>query len=348
MKKYLLSILLVAFSVMGFAQVVQTNETAVVYYMPKTELLVTLSYDRVEQQPGIFYQYAQRYLGATDIVVEKKVSYLLKDVQLSTVTTADTTRAYKLPTHVANGTCLVSLSQDGRLLGYNCATQPAVNTTQPAINSTQPAINTTPHNAVLPLLEEQFIAGSVAKMAEGAAKLIYRLRETRLQILAGDVEHLPADGKSMQLVLDEIDQQEQQLVELFIGKITTQSYTQQVRYTPAKSVENDVLCRFSVHKGLVDANDLSGEPIYISIAAHQQVPQDIIIEDKKVELSALYYNLPGSADITLQYKDIHLTQHIAVAQWGYAVPLAKALFSGKPHVSIQFNPETGNILSIQR
>jgi hypothetical protein len=242
----------------------------------------------------------------------------------------------------------VSLSHDGRLLGYNCSTQPAVNTTQPAINSTQPAINTTPHNAVLPLLEEQFIAGSVAKMAEGAAKLIYRIRETRLQILAGDVEHLPADGKSMQLVLDELDQQEQQLVELFIGKITTQSYTQQVLYTPAKSVENDVLCRFSVHKGLVDTNDLSGEPVYISVNAHKQVAQDIIVEDKKVELSALYYNLPGSADITLQYKDKQLTHHTAVAQWGYALPLAKALFVGKKQVSIQFNPETGNILSIQR
>lgn len=348
MKKYLLSILLVAFSGMGFAQVVQTNETAVVYYMPKTELVVTLSYDRVEQQPGIFYQYAQRYLGATDIVVEKKVNYLLKDIQLSTFTIADTTRAYKLPTHLANGTCLVSLSQDGRLLGYNCANQPAVNTTQPAVNTTQPAVNTTPHNTVLPLLEEQFIAGSVAKMAEGAAKLIYRIRETRLQILAGDVEHLPADGKSMQLVLDELDEQEQQLVELFIGKTITQSYTQQVRYTPAKDVEDDVLCRFSVHTGLVEPNNLSGEPIYMSIAAHKQVPQDIIVEDKKIELSALYYNLPGSADITIKYKDTQLNQHIAVAQWGYAVPLAKALFSGKKQVSILFNPETGNILSIQR
>ena len=348
MRKYLLSVLLVAFSGITLAQVVHENETSVVYYMPKTELIITLSYDRVEHEPGVFYQYAQRYLGTTDIILEKKVNYLLQDIQLTTQAVADTTRVYKIPTHVANGTCLVSLSHDGRLLGYNCSTQPAVNTTQPAINSTQPAINTTPHNAVLPLLEEQFIAGSVAKMAEGAAKLIYRIRETRLQILAGDVEHLPADGKSMQLVLDELDQQEQQLVELFIGKITTQSYTQQVLYTPAKSVENDVLCRFSVHKGLVDTNDLSGEPVYISVNAHKQVPQDIIIEDKKVELSALYYNLPGSADITLQYKDTQLTQHLAVAQWGYALPLAKALFVGKKQVSIQFNPETGNILSIQR
>lgn len=344
MKKYLLSVLLVALSGISVAQVVQENETAVVYYMPKTELSVTLSYDRVEQHPGVFYQYAQRYLGTTDVIKEKKVIYQLKDVQLGTYTTADTTRAYKVPTQLSTA-CLLSLSKDGRLLGYN---HPNISDPSASPVATWPVTCQKANSTILPLLEEQLIAGSIAKMAEGAAKLIYRIRETRLQILAGDVEHLPADGKSMQLVLDELDEQEQQLVELFIGKTHTQSYTQQVLYTPAKSIENQILCRFSVHAGPVKEDDLSGEPIYISLTAHQQLAQEIIVEEKKTEPSNLFYNLPGSADITLTYKDKQLTQHIAVAQFGYALPLAKSLFSGKTPVSILFNPETGNILSIQR
>ena len=56
------------------AQLVQENETAIVYYMPKTELDITLSYDFVEQIPGVFYQHAQRYLGAKNIVTEKKTT----------------------------------------------------------------------------------------------------------------------------------------------------------------------------------------------------------------------------------------------------------------------------------
>ena len=43
------------------AQVVQENEAAIVYYMPKTELLITLEYDVITQTPGVFYQYASRY-----------------------------------------------------------------------------------------------------------------------------------------------------------------------------------------------------------------------------------------------------------------------------------------------
>ena len=38
------------------AQLVQENETAVVYYMPKTELMITLSYECIEQEPSIIFE----------------------------------------------------------------------------------------------------------------------------------------------------------------------------------------------------------------------------------------------------------------------------------------------------
>mgnify|MGYP002511983840 CR=1 FL=1 len=350
MRKYLLSVLLVAFSGITLAQVVHENETSVVYYMPKTEFIITLSYDRVEHEPGVFYQYAQRYLGTTDIILEKKVNYLLQDIQLTTQAVADTTRVYKIPTHVANGTCLVSLSHDGRLLGYNCSTQPAINTTQPAINSTQPAINTTPHNAVLPLLEEQFMAGSVAKMAEGAAKQIYRIRETRLNLLAGEVEHVPADGEAMKLVLEELEHQEQLLTELFVGRKSITHKTHTFSYVPTDNTENEIICRFSVHSGIVATDDLSGEPIYLSVQAKkQELGGSIEISSKTPTLSQLYYNIPGEGKIHVTYKgkDLLNTSY-PIAQWGVAVPMSRQLFIGKQPVTIHSNPETGNILSIQQ
>ena len=54
MKKLILSILLVWTVVMCHAQVVQENEAAVVYYMPKTELVITLDYEVIEHTPGVF------------------------------------------------------------------------------------------------------------------------------------------------------------------------------------------------------------------------------------------------------------------------------------------------------
>ena len=327
------------------AQMVQENETAVVYYMPKTELVITLSYECVEQEPGIFYQYAQRYLGAKNIVTEKKTTYRLSDMALSTHASADTNRVYKVNAQKSYQLQLLSLTADGRLVGYNINKEIK---NEEVKHEKREAI-TQKQETLMPLLEEHFMAGSVAKMAEGAAKQIYRIRETRLNILGGDVEHVPADGQAMQLVLDELDQQEQALVALFVGTTHVTQHTHTFRYFPADDVEKDVVCRISKHTGIVDKNDLSGEPVYLTLKAHKQSLQTAYMVDTKSPLpSQLYYNLPGTADICLQCQTLSIAQSVTVAQYGVAIPLAMDLFMGKQKNSIYIHPETGNIISIQQ
>jgi hypothetical protein len=324
--------------------VVKENESALVYYMPKTQLAITLSYDRIEKVPGVFYQYAERYLGTSNVTTEHTITYQLNNMTLGTHASADTTRAYEIPVHGAHNTHLVSLTQDGRLLGYNC--EPA----QHECNISQPMIVNTScdKEQLLPLLEEQLMASSTAKMAEGAAKLIYRIRETRIQLLAGDVEHLPADGTSMQLVLEELDKQEKQLVELFIGTTTITPCTHTLYYTPDEDVTDLVIGRFSRFAGVVSHDDLSGEPIYLTLQGHKHVLQEPKHKFKACGLFAyLYYNLPGTANVVLRFQNKHLAQEVAVAQYGVSIPVSNSLFIGKK-VSIVINPETGNILSIQQ
>lgn len=343
-RTYLLLVALLMVSSLTHAHVVKENESALVYYMPKTQLAITLSYDRIEQVPGAFYQYAQRYLGTSDVITEPTVTYQLNNVTLGTHASADTTRAYKIPIHGAYNTHLVSLTQDGRLLGYNC---PAASCECPVSKSIT-MHRTCAKSPVLPLLEEQLMASSTAKMAEGAAKLIYRIRETRIQLLAGDVEHLPADGTSMQLVLEELDQKEKQLVELFVGTTTVTPCTQTLYYTPGEDVTDLVVGRFSRFAGVVSQDDLSGEPIYLTLQAHKQVLQETKLKLKPCGLFAyLYHNLPGTANVELRFQDMHIAQEVAVAQYGVSVPVSNSLFMGKK-VSIVINPETGNILSIQQ
>ncbi len=346
MKKLNLLLAILFVSSQLSAQVVRAHESALVYYMPKTQLAITLSYERTEQQPGIFFQYAQRYLGANEIITEKSVEYQLTDLSMNIHTIADTTRAHKVPAHKYRNLHLLSLSEDGRLLGYNL---PATTITPAETIEKECNITLETVNAILPLLEEQFMAGSIAKMAEGAAKLIYRIRDTRLHLLAGDVEHVPADGQAMQIVLDELNKQEQELIELFVGTTRTEKLTHTIYYTPAADIQNEVIGRFSKHVGFVDKNNLSGEPIYLNLVAYKQLLHEPIQKKKNNALPAhIYYNLPGSADISIQFKNKTITQHIAVAQYGSAMPLANTLFSGKPEFSILINPETGNIISIQK
>ena len=102
------------------AQVVRENEAAVVYYMPKTELVITLDYDVITETPGVFYQYAQRYLGAEDVITDAKTVYALTSVEMESVSSADLERAYQVTAQKGLPTQRLTLSEDGRLMGYGC------------------------------------------------------------------------------------------------------------------------------------------------------------------------------------------------------------------------------------
>lgn len=346
MKKYVLSIVLLAISQMGIAQMVLENEAAVVYYMPKNELSITVEYDVIEEEPGVFYQYARRYLGTEDVITENKTTCELTAIKTDLLSMADTERAYKIVATQGSKEQVLSLTEDGRLLGFNIA-KPACKTEKidPSVLESESS------SAVLmPLLEEHFMAGSISKMAEGAAKQIYRIRETRINMLAGEVEHVPADGKAMQLVLEELAKQEQILTELFVGKTTVTHKSEKVVYHPEESIDDELLCRFSTHTGVVDADDLSGEPIYINVVAHKQAQgMNMVLDKKAPALSQVYYNLPGHAQVSIEYKNKQMAcATYQIAQFGVAIPLAKQLFTGKPLPSIYFDAKTGNILSIQQ
>ena len=350
MKKIFLSIMLVAMSQMGMAQVVQENEAAVVYYMPKNELVITLQYDIVNEEPGIFYQYAGRYLGAEDVIKESKTSYVLTSIENELVTTADTERAYKIDASLGIKEQMIALSADGRLLGYNVGEEAkGYEAKGESLEVKGESLEVKGTDKLMPLLEEQFMASSTAKMAEGAAKMIYRIREARLNLLAGEVEHVPADGEAMKQVLAEMERQEQALVELFTGKTTVSHASHSLIYTPMQSVESETLCRFSVHSGVVAADDLSGEPIYISLeATKQSLSTAVEISSKAPLLSQLYYNLPGEAKVNMTYKGKQMAcSTYQIAQFGVAIPVAKQWFTSKQTPVIHINPETGNILSIQ-
>lgn len=339
-----LSLILLVGSLQAQSPVLVEDEMAVVYYMPKTQVAITVEYDQVEVAPGPFYQYAQRYLNTDNVVLEAQTYYDLTDMYIHTQTVADHERAYKVHAQKDIEAQLLTLTAEGLLYGYN------VGPISLAPQSKEDKTIAKPMEEVLmPLLEEQMIASSIAKMAEGAARQIYHIREMRLNILTGDVEHVPADGQAMQLVLNELNQREQALTELFVGRKQVTHLSKTLYYTPSDAPHPSMIARFSKFGGVVDAKDLSGEPIHMNVNATKQfLHSNHAVEDKKaLQPSEIYYNLPGQAEITITYKDIEAKVSCPIAQYGVAIPIAKDLFV-KHKPIIYFNTQTGNITSIQK
>ena len=331
------------------------EEPVLVYYMPQTQLLLTAEYDEVVTEVGPFYQYSQRYLGTKDVVMKAEKQYVLQGVTVKPTAIADTSRAYVLQDKNVKLQLLL-FSPIGTLAGYNiepkaeCGKPLADRTGHPCKDGKCESFVGTGMSQLMPLLEEQLMASSTAKMAEGAAKQIYRIREIRLNLLAGDVEKVvPADGKALQQILKELDKREQDLTALFIGRRNVTHHVHTLCYTPkagAGAKDESILFRFSKYYGIVATDDLSGEPVNIRISktAHQLIPAE---KQSQKAVASIYHNIPGKGDLTITYGDRELAkQLIDVAQWGVSVPVNSALMLTMPRIT--FNPETGAIISIEK
>ncbi|MBR6167115.1 MAG: DUF4831 family protein [Paludibacteraceae bacterium] len=343
MKKVFLMLLGAMMVCAAQAQIVAQDEAAVVYYSPKTSISLDFTYTVETYERGIYAQYAEAMLGIDDVVKQNKTSYRLDNARINTSTSVDYERAHKI-TADAGFPMLLTINEKGLLVGYNYTpdNKPAP---RPAPHHPQ---EPKPADAPMPLPEEVLTATTPQAQAFAAAKQIFHIRETRMYLLSGEVEHAPADGLSMQLVLAELDKQEQALIELFVGKKTTQQLHKRFTIVPGKEEE---LFFFSEENGFTDGENVDADTIRVSMAAVRQqlaVPQETNKKKKAPELSQLVYNLPGSCEVQVSYKGNQLAQRtIAVAQFGVDVPFAKDIFTGTLPV-IVFSEKTGNIQSITK
>ncbi|OIP84428.1 MAG: hypothetical protein AUK44_02580 [Porphyromonadaceae bacterium CG2_30_38_12] len=323
------------------------NEPALVYSLPKTVLSIDITCVKTTQTQGIYYQYAERYLATKQIVLENKTSFALQSIGLSTQTIADSKRTYKLFPNKKNAFNKLAVNERGILCGINiCTTSIPISKPMPAkLNVATEKYQT---NDLLPLGEEYLMAGSTAKLAEGAAKQIYRIRESRLSLLTGDLEHLPADGASMHAMIDGMNRMEKELTELFVGKITLDTIQQSVQIIPDSALNMQIAFRFSTFKGLVSSNDLSGAPYFVNTIAEKinwNAAQEKDKKPKNIVLNTLY-PAPTKVEITNGMKTL-LSQNIAMPQFGVVVPVSLDVLSSHA-TEIRVSPETGRLLSIEK
>ena len=160
----------------------------------------------------------------------------------------------------------------------------AINTTSPIEKAPVTKVADTAKKRIDPrsfMTEEILIAGSTAKMAELVAKEIYNIRESKNSLTRGQADYMPKDGAALKLMLDNLDEQEQAMMQMFAGTTdrTEKSFT--IRIKPEAGMKEKVAFRFSKKLGMLDADNLSGEPYYISIINQETLPPVIRKAKKK-------------------------------------------------------------------
>ena len=188
---------------------------------------------------------------------------------------------------------------------------------------------------------------STMKSAEATSLRIFELRDSKNDLASGNADQMPPDGQSLKLMLDELTKQEAILTSLFLGTTTTETKVFRFDYVPTEDVQKEIIFRVSDFNGIVDKNDLSGDPVYLDleITARGELPVDDKGKEKEIPKGAVMYNIPGKANVTLTYNGKRMAQEtVQVAQFGVDFGLEPKMFTDKKAPAyVIFNPETGAI-----
>lgn len=165
---------------------------------------------------------------------------------------------------------------------------------------------------------------------------------------------MPPDGNAYKVVMDEIDMQERALTELFAGSIESEYFMKSYTIIPDENdMEKVVIARFSEKLGPVDAGNLAGEPLYLSLRNKTPKVELQLSERDRKRLGdkfrqGLVYNIPGKADVTLEYRNRELIgMEVDVVQYGSQDVLTKKMFENmKQPIKVLFYPELGAIKQI--
>ena len=331
-----------------------SNNSGITYSLPRTSLVIQVEVIKTVTKAGPYYRYAEKYLGVKKTVEEDKTYFQLGKLTLTGKGIPDTDNSYIVEFKAGTTAPYACLTEDGLLCTINADYEPD-NDGPPLADPATPrptAANEGNDNATPAFSEELLMAGSVARQAEVAARQIYRIRESRLNILTGEADNLPPDGEAMKVVIRELDRQEKALTALFTGSSSQEASYFDITLVPYEDLEREVLFRFSELLGVVDADDLSGAPVYLNLKARERPAAPAIdpreAGKKEKTMKGIIYNVPGKADVEIQMNRKSLFKgEILVAQFGYRENLAPVMFEDrKKPVKVYFYPETGAVKQI--
>lgn len=322
----------------------KANEYGIAYTLPVTAVDITIEAEFTREEPGEFYKYALKYLNVDNPITEPSLSASVKSVTISTHGVPDPDKRY-LVTLKSGQAPYIMLGEGNVPLSIN--TEKVYETERPSLPEARNAEPTPLQSeaARQVITQEMLQSHSSAKRAELAAEQIYALRQSRTDLITGQTEQMPPDGAAMKIVMDNIEAQEQALMAMFVGTKSTYTEVRTFTVVPDGNINRQIIARISATGGIVDANDLSGFPVYLSLKELNR--GEMPVNDKGETLpfpkGGVAYTIPGQAQVTVTALGKELARKdVELAQSGIVYGMAPSNFTDKKApVYLLFDPATG-------
>lgn len=318
------------------------------YYLPMNGMRFTVKVEKTQYTPGRLCQYTERFMKQS-VTQQPSTTYRIIGIAMDPIAKPDASKRFEIIMDKKHTISNIVTSNAQQLLAINAK---ATEATFP-VRSFKPAPRPKPLNPNDYMTEDILSAGSTAKMAELTAKEIYDIRDSRNQLSRGEADNLPKDGAQLKLMYENMNRQEQALSQLFYGTTTKDTTWTSIDCYPTKEGRS-VLFRFSKHFGLVDSNDLSGTPYYITVTDLHTVAQPQLTEEEKKKEDkndiGLRVSKPSKVSVVVSGGNDDQTlgkYEMNAAQFGFVESLSGELFGKKQTSQILLDPLTGSVKEIK-
>jgi len=325
----------------------KASEYALIYSLPATVIDVTVEAELTERQPGEFYNYANRHLGITDAVRQPEYTVAVRSVVIDTHGVPDSGNRWQV--QFKNGSSpFIVIDENGVPLAVNTDEIPDVEKKPLPVPREAGPTPLETEAARQAVTQDMTRSSSTSKRAELAAQRVFELREMRSDLLSGQSDNTPPDGKAMQLMLDNISAQEAALTAMFAGTERTSTVVRTFSFMPdSTDVDRFVLARVSPVDGIVDADDLSGAPVVLSMHVDRraELPLTDKGEPKRFPKGGFAYNIPGEATVEVSFDGETVASSVVqLAQFGVTFGIDPGVFTDKKSPSkLILEPATGAI-----
>jgi len=352
------------------SQTIDPESEGVFYSLPRTVVHIDLVVNKITNVKGPYAEFADKYLGLSQVISTNSVEYALSEIRISTSEEADPDEYYfvKLPEKSKSKQSLqLSLSQMGTLTGIKgtheiTAGGKEVKITKSSVELAElPSPNTFERIDTLvrrisvdtTMIEQRVFkkvtaAKTTDQKAKEAADFIMKLDESKFNLING-YQEVNYEKGTMEFMYNQMEKLMNDYLQMFKGITVVNSETYSYSFVPsAESIDNPVqLCRFSPGKGIMDRNSLGGDIIQAAItptASLQEIGAEVKQRNGRDNSLArgLYYRLPEKVDISvLVGGKTSVSGSFNINQLGVVTFLP----SGSAG-NIEFYPATGSVKSI--
>lgn len=342
-------------AVKPISDTVKLRDGSLVYALPRSVFTINVEFERTIEIPGPYADYAGELLGLDDVILNETESWDISSITVNSHEEADPSEYYIIESNTLLQSNVLALKKEGLILDLNPQSFAQVQSLpggkeidinqfrsydlgsdeyyRVQTDTVYKRVSIDKEFIRIPYIVEQRKKISDAQLAERAARRLMDLREGKFMILTGEANVFPQN----EAAINEINNMEKELIELFAGKTFTDIRTFTFNITPDKEMTGTPfeIFRFSSVTGPEESGSESGMPVMLELTPENKTKDLTVLTRTRADVSGpvmdkIYYRIPDIVNVKIINDDETLyNSRKLVYQFGEIMQLPSNYIIGK-------------------